>query len=160
MNFKTPEIEQKKSFCFRLLFRLCLYFDLNDDTYQQSHVIQRETLEDIGEAWLEVHGLLIEDEHTQQVTWSWCLQIQVFNNDNNSFNANMLASLIACLWFIFRWCLKLRDKMMVNINVMRELRRLLKKKIKSKQWLALILWDYIYNYSDELRVNWTGTRWK
>ena len=36
-------------------------------TYQQPHVINRETFQNIGETWLQINALLIEDKDTQQV---------------------------------------------------------------------------------------------
>ena len=36
-------------------------------TYQQSQVIDGETLENVGEAWLEVNRLVVEDKNTENV---------------------------------------------------------------------------------------------
>ena len=36
--------------------------------HQEQDVEERETLEDVGEAWLQVHLLLGEDKNTEDVT--------------------------------------------------------------------------------------------
>lgn len=46
-------------------FDLCILFG----SYQQSAVINREAFQDVGEAWIEIHRLLIEGEQTEQISF-------------------------------------------------------------------------------------------
>ena len=48
-------------------------------TYQQSHVINRETFQNIGETWLQINALLIEDKDTQQVPWNVTRQLLILS---------------------------------------------------------------------------------
>ena len=41
----------------------------DEDIYQKADVEDGETLEDVGEAGDQVHWLLVENKHTDNVTW-------------------------------------------------------------------------------------------
>ncbi len=40
-------------------------------THQEEDVIDREALEQVGEAGLQLHVLLVEDPHAQDVSCTW-----------------------------------------------------------------------------------------
>ena len=57
--------------------RLRVLLELGDLLHQESHVVDGEALQDVGEAWLQVTGLVVKHKHTRKVAWNnnislWC----------------------------------------------------------------------------------------
>jgi hypothetical protein len=48
-----------------------------ENTYQEEHVADGETLEDVGEAGLQLHALLGEHEHADDVPCHWTVMSYV-----------------------------------------------------------------------------------